>query len=213
VLEFAERLDDEIQFESARSMGPDEFARWVEARPASDINHYELLNGRVVMTPPAGYPHGEIGGALQFVLSSHVRPRGLGKVFDSSQGFRLPTGDTVEPDHSLVSNERWTAMGAPVRGEFLRVVPDLLVEVLSRSTRSRDRGEKKGIYERNGAREYRLVDPVAGEITVFVARDGRFGEGRVYGDGERVRSEILEGLEEDVATLVAGGQDGVPSET
>jgi Uma2 family endonuclease len=191
-----------------------EFARWVEARPSSDLNHYELLNGRVVMTPPAGYPHGEIGSALQFMLSSYVRPRGLGKVFDSSQGFRLPTGDTVEPDHGFVSLERWSAMGTPVRGEFLRVVPDLLVEVLSRSTRSRDRGEKKGIYERNGVREYWLVDPVAAEITVFaLGGDGRFGKGRVYGDGERVRSEILQGLEEDVATLVAGGREGVPSET
>lgn len=206
-------MEDDVQFESVRCMGPDEFARWVEARPSSDMNHYELLNGRVVLTPPAGYPHGEIGGALQFMLSSHVRPRALGRVFDSSQGFRLATGDTVEPDHSFVSNERWAAMGPPIVGQFLRVVPDLLIEVLSRSTRSRDRGEKKGIYERNGVREYWLVDPVAGEITVFALRDGRFGAGTVYGRGERVRSEILTGLAEDVSTLVAGGEEGVTSQT
>jgi Uma2 family endonuclease len=206
-------MDDDFQFQSVRRMGPDEFARWVEARPASDINHYELLGGHIVMTPPAGYPHGEIGSALQFLLVAFVRARKVGRVFDSSQGFRLPTGDTVEPDHSFVSNERWTAMGAPVHGEFLRVVPDLVVEVLSRSTRARDRRQKKKIYERNGVREYWLVDAAARSITVFVLRDGRYEKGRLYEEGERVRSEILEGLEEDVSTLVGGGGDGVPSET
>lgn len=205
-------MGDDFQFESARYMGPDEFARWVEARPSSDLNHYELLNGRVVMTPPAGYPHGEVGSELQFVLKRFVRAKQIGRVFDSSQGFCLLTGDTVEPDHSFVSKERWAAMGAPVKGEFPTVVPDLVIEVLSRSTRSRDRGEKKGIYEQNGVREYWLVDPLAGEITVFVLRDGRFDTGRVYAEGERVSSEVLVGLEEDVSTLVAGGPEGVPSD-
>jgi Uma2 family endonuclease len=193
-------------------MGPDEFARWVEARPSDDINHYELLDGRIVMTPPAGYPHGRVGSALQVLLGVFVSTRKRGIVFDSSQGFRLPTGDTVEPDHSFVSNERWKAMGAPVHGELLRVVPDLVIEVLSPSTRSRDRRQRKKIYERNAVREYWLVDSVAGVITVFVLRDGRYGKARAYASGERVRSEILEGLEEDVVTLVAGGEETVPSE-
>ena len=204
-------MEDDFQFESLQYLEPDEFARWIEGRPSTDINHYELLNGRVVMTPPAGHPHGEIGNALQILLGVFVRSHRLGRVFDSSQGFRLPNGDTVEPDHGFVSNERWKQMGPPVRGKFLSVVPDLIVEVLSASTRSRDRGEKKGIYEHNGVREYWLVDPVVREITVFVLRDGRYGKGQVYAEGERVRSEILPGLEEDVSTLVAGGEEGVPS--
>lgn len=206
-------MEDDFQFESVSKMGPDEFARWVEGRPASDLYHYELLDGQIVMTPPAGYPHGLIGSSLQGMLGTFVRARKLGHVFDSSQGFRLTTGDTVEPDHSFVSNERWKAMGKPVRGEFLRVVPDLVIEVLSRSTRARDRGQKKKIYARNGVREYWIVDPVAGAITVVVLRRGRYGKGTVYAEGELVRSEILQGLEEDVSTLVAGGGDGVPSET
>jgi Uma2 family endonuclease len=90
-----------------------------------------------------------------------VKQRRNGKVLDSSQGFELPSGDTVEPDHSFVSNERWDAAPAPKLGEFLKVVPDLVVEVLSQKTASQDRGEKKAIYERNGVREYWLVDPRA----------------------------------------------------
>ncbi len=38
-----------------------------------------------------------------------MRSRGLGRVFDSSQGFALPSKDTVEPDTAFVSSERWAA--------------------------------------------------------------------------------------------------------
>ena len=193
-------------------MEPEEFARWVDDRPSTDLNHYELVNGRVVVTPPAGHPHGAIESELQFVIGVFVRAHALGRVFGSSQGFRLPSGDTLEPDLGFVSNARWRAIGTPVAGEFLKVVPDLVVEILSPSTRSRDPREKKAIYERNGVREYWLVDSVATEVTVFVLQDGRYGAGHVFVAGERVRSEILAGLEADVSTLVAGGEVGVRSE-
>jgi hypothetical protein len=36
----------------------DEFGDWVNERRRSDINHDELLNGRLVLPPPARRPHG-----------------------------------------------------------------------------------------------------------------------------------------------------------
>ena len=87
----------ELAFESTRTLTQEEFAAWVAARWRGDLNHYELLDGRVVMTPPAGYPHGAIAAALGGILEPFVRQRKLGKCFDSSQGFELPSGDTVEP--------------------------------------------------------------------------------------------------------------------
>src|SRR5262245_3359046 len=121
----------EIQFESVASMSQADFFDWVIERQRWDPNHYELLNGRIVMTPPAGYPHGGVGSNLQYILGAYVRTAATGRVFDSSQGFELPSGDTVEPDHTFVSNGRWSAAPAPEEGKFLRVVPDLVVEVLS----------------------------------------------------------------------------------
>jgi len=54
----------EPAFESMHALSQEEFAAWVAARWRGDLNHYELLDGRVVMTPPAGYPHGSIEAAL-----------------------------------------------------------------------------------------------------------------------------------------------------
>jgi Uma2 family endonuclease len=131
-----------------------------------------------------------------------VRPRRNGKVLDSSQGFELPSGDTVEPDHSFVSKERWDAAPAPKFGEFLKAVPDLVVEVLSQKTASQDRGEKKAIYELNGVREYWLVDPRARTLTVFLLADGRFDSGRTLSEEQRWQSHVLDGLDFAIRELL-----------
>src|SRR5262245_47002359 len=89
--------------ESTRPMDQEEFGRWVRMREErGDINHYELLHERIVMTPPAGYPHGAVEAKVQRILGNFVAEHGAGTVFGSSQGFDLPSGDTVEPDASFV---------------------------------------------------------------------------------------------------------------
>jgi Uma2 family endonuclease len=67
-----------------------------------------------VTTPPAGYPYGEIESKLQVIVAEAVRARVWGRVLGSSQGYELPSGDTVEPDTSVLSNERWAAGPPPV---------------------------------------------------------------------------------------------------
>jgi Uma2 family endonuclease len=191
-----------LVFESTRTVTPEEFGEWVEARErAHDDRRSELLNGRIVMTPPAGYPHGLIEARLVHVVSSVVRERRLGDVFGSSQGFALPSGDTVEPDVSFVSKERWAAAPPPENGKFIRVVPSLVFEILSTSTASRDRGEKKAIYEKNGVSEYWLVDFYAREALVFQLEGDRYGKERVYSGAERAVSGVVKELVIELADV------------
>ena len=190
----------ELAFESTRSVTREEFAAWLATRPRTDCNHYELLRGRVVMTPPAGYPHGLVEGAVSRVLAPFVHERGLGVLMGSSQGFELPSGDTVEPDVSVVLAERWAA-ARPEVGAFLRVVPDLIVEILSPSTAPRDRGEKRDIYEQNGVREYWIIDPRQRQLTVFTLVESAFDAGVVYATSDASRSALLPDLTIDVAAL------------
>src|SRR4051794_30959165 len=106
-----------LGFESVRYVTPEEFHRFVEDRErAGDINGYELLNGRVVMNPPAGWPHGAVENEIQWVLSNWVRRKAIGILFGSSQGFELPSGDVVAPDYSFVTHERFRA-ASPRTGE------------------------------------------------------------------------------------------------
>jgi Uma2 family endonuclease len=194
----------DVSFESVTTMSQGEFAAWVAKRASWDRNRYELLNGRIVMNPSAGYPHGNVGNNVQLLLGNFVKSRKLGLVLDSSQGYELPSGDTLEPDHSFVSRARWDAAPEPQPGEFLRVVPDLVVEVLSPSTASRDRGEKKAIYALNGVREYWLVDTRSRELVVFTrGGDDKWDLGRVHSATDRARSTVLDGLELAIAEIFA----------
>lgn len=187
-------------FRSRDPMTQSEFARWVQTVSANDPYHYELLEGFVVREPPAGWPHGEIEGEVVARLKSFPEARRLGRVFASSQGFELPTGDTVEPDASFVSAERWRALAHPVQG-FPPVVPDLVVEILSPSTRRIDQEQKKRIYERNGVREYWLIDPRLEGVRFLVLKGRKFDEDRLLSGGDILRSHVLPGLEIPVAEL------------
>jgi len=192
----------ETAFRSDERFTQDEFRRWLDERPSSDINHYELIGGRIVMTPPAGWPHGRIGAEVVRYIHEAASAARLGVVLDSSAGFDLPSGDTVEPDVSFVSNERFAAGPSPERGKFLRIVPTLVVEILSRSTARRDRTEKKDVYAQNGVAEYWIVDPDARSVTVHVLRDDGYDAGRAFTSG-RVESPALPAVDVIVEDLFA----------
>jgi Uma2 family endonuclease len=181
-------------FVSTETFTQKEFKRWLDEQPASDINHYELLRGRIVMSPPAGWPHGSVEANLLAPMVSFVRTHGLGQVMGSSAGYDLPSGDTVEPDISFISAARFAAGPAPQPGKFLRIVPNLVAEILSPATAQKDQTEKKAIYAENGVEEYWIVDSKRREITVFPLSGKRFGRGAVYTARDTLRSRVLDGF-------------------
>lgn len=183
-------------FESVGTHTLEEYLEFLRLRErAGDIHHYELLRGKIVMTPPAGWPHGSIEGRIVGALSAFVRSRDLGEVFGSSQGFHFPSNDVVEPDVSFVTKASLSA-ARPEPRAFLRVVPDLIVEILS-SNRSHDLNEKRAIYEQQGVGEYWIVDPGARTIGVLLNVAGRFVE--QPHDGTTLRSAILTGFSMTIA--------------
>jgi Uma2 family endonuclease len=69
------------------------------------------------------------------------------------------------------------------------------VEVLSPRTARRDRGPKRDIYERNGVREYWLVDPRRREIIVLARGTAGHFVTACAAAGERpARSALLSGF-------------------
>jgi Uma2 family endonuclease len=180
----------ETSFRSEERFTQDEFRSWLEARPAADVNHYELIRGRIVMSPPARWRHGRVGARLSSFLERGAAEIGLGQVFDSSTGYELASGDTLEPDVSFVSTGRWSSLPRPLPEGFLPVAPDLVIEVLSPSTARRDFTEKKEIYAANGVDEYWIVDADRRRVTIFSRGGTSFDAGRIVTDG-RVVSRVL----------------------
>jgi Uma2 family endonuclease len=183
----------DITLVSDRWFSQPEFAALME-QSRDQLNHYELLNGRIVVNPPSGWPHGETEALIANIIVTFVRSRHLGGASGSSQGFELPSGDTVAPDVSFVSAARWEKSGPHERGKFLKVVPDLVVEILSASTAPYDRGEKKAIYQQNGVREYWIVDTAARRVALFSLTEAGYQKPRLFEEADTVESVVLSGL-------------------
>lgn len=153
------------------------------------------------MNPPAGWEHGELEARLSRVIQEFVENNELGKVFGSSAGYNLPSGDILEPDISFISQQRWSQGPHVGRGQFLKIVPNLVIEILSPSTARRDRTDKKFIYEANGVDELWLVDRTKREVTVFTNSGKQFDAGTRYGARQTLRSRQLPGFSQPVRLL------------
>lgn len=117
----------------------------------SEAKRFELVGGVLREREPKGAEHGEIEVQLMLPLGSYVLRRGLGRVYPSDTHFILPlaTGEeTVAPDLAFVRTDRLPPSGQ--RTGFLRLAPDLVVEVVSPSERPAAVAEKVSLYQDAG---------------------------------------------------------------
>lgn len=190
-------------FRSEERFTQGEFLQWLRGLRPSDINRYELLGGRILMTPLAGFGHSALAARIVYALSRYAHATGSGLVLESSAGFKLPSGDTLEPDVTFLSAARLAAGPKPAPASFLEIVPDLVVEVLSRSTARRDRVEKKKVYAHCGVDEYWLVDPRRRTVEIFTREGETFGAARVFRSGA-LTSRVIRELDLSLEELFAG---------
>lgn len=191
----------ETTFVSTDRFNQSAFKRWVETRPATDINHYELTNGRIVMTPPAGWGHGEVEARMSRILLEFVESSKLGKIFGSSTGYNLPSGDILEPDISFIATARWIKGPQVGRGQFLKIVPNLVVEILSPATAQRDRIDKKKIYETNRVDELWLVDAAKREVIAYNLDGTKYGPGKRFAARDIIQSRMLPGFRKSTRSM------------
>ncbi|MEH1786127.1 Uma2 family endonuclease [Nostoc sp.] len=135
----------------------------------------ELVEGNIIVMGPSDYESDEIGSRLLTFLNIWVMPRKLGRVTGSSAGFILPsiendeTGGDPEkrnlraPDVSFVRAERLKK----TQRDFVQLVPDLMVEVKSKSDRIKLLQEKIKLFLELGSTVGILIDPDKVLVTVY----------------------------------------------
>jgi Uma2 family endonuclease len=135
----------------------------------------ELVNGSILAMGPSDYISEEIGAELIRLLGNWVRPRRLGRVTGSSAGFILPNHDLRAPDVSFVKAERLKQS----RRDFVELLPDLIVEIKSKTDRIKPLREKIEYFLELGTIVGILIDPDRLTLTVYrpestpqVLRDG-----------------------------------------
>ena len=113
----------------------------------------------------------------------------------------LSPHDVVRPD---LAGWRRDRLPAPWDARPIRVVPDWVCEVLSPSTASRDRVEKRRLYARSGVAFYWLIDPAAGTLEALRLDDGgRWLEPGSWSTADGARIAPFDGIELELARIFA----------
>ena len=133
-------------------------------------NVYEIISGEKFKFLSDNLTTSQIKGRIAFSICKHFIATKSGHAFFNTRVYFSDENSFI-PDVVVVlkSNEKILAGRKNIYG-----APDMVVEVLSYSTRNRDLGVKKDTYEAQGVREYWIVDPWAKSVAVYLLRDGKY---------------------------------------
>jgi Uma2 family endonuclease len=132
-----------------------------------DLKFERTANGHLIIMPPTGGATGDRNSELNFQIRAWNRQTKLGKVFDSSTGFKLPNGADRSPDVAWLQLDRWNALTPEQQEKFLPLCPDFVVELMSPSDSLKTTQAKMQEYIDNGARLGWLIDRANQQVEVY----------------------------------------------
>lgn len=124
-------------------------------------------NGEVIFMPPTGAETGDRNSEINFQLRLWNNQYKLGKVFDSSTGFRFPSGAMRSPDASWIPLTKWETLEPSSRSKFLPFAPDFMIELLSPSDRAETTRQKMQEYIENGTELGWLINRKQKEVEIY----------------------------------------------
>jgi Uma2 family endonuclease len=136
-----------------------------------DGQRHELIDGEHYVTPSPVPRHQRISGNLYWLLRSYLEEHPIGEVFYAPLDVVFSHFDVVEPDVLYISRKRAQEV---LTAKHVKGTPDLVVEIGSPGTRTRDETIKRRLYERSSVPEYWVVDPELDVIRIYRRRGDRF---------------------------------------
>jgi Uma2 family endonuclease len=155
-----------------------------------DRNRYELIEGELFVSAAPNTEHQRTTGRLFRRLADHVEEHDLGEVFVAPYDVVLDASTVLESDTVFVSKARQSI----IKPACIEGVPDLVVEVLSDSSRTIDRFVKRDRYAEFGVPEYWLLDPVEPRIEVLRLEAAKYHVVGSFGPGDTLESPTFSGL-------------------
>jgi len=120
-----------INFNPIITISDDQFYQLCRANP--DIKFERNPQGEIIIMSPTGGETGNRNAEIIVEFGIWNRRTKLGKVFDSSTGFKLPQGGDRSPDVAWVRQERWDSLTPEQKEKFPPIAPDFVLELLSPS--------------------------------------------------------------------------------
>ncbi len=137
---------------------------------SDDGKRHELIDGEHYVTPAPLTKHQRISSNLLAAIHHHCQHTKHGRVFSAPTDVVFTETDVVQPDLLYIATER----GHLITRENIQGSPDLIVEILSDSTRRRDERLKRNLYEQHGVKEYWIVDPELDSVKLYCLHNGHY---------------------------------------
>jgi Uma2 family endonuclease len=164
-----------------------DFRNWVQSGEFPQSGRIDYVAGRIEvdMSPEDLFCHGTLKGEIHGVLHQRVKRESLGHLFTDSTRVSCPDTDlSVEPDVVFVSDEAIdtgrvrlvpSASREPGRYVELEGAPDLVVEIVSDSSVTKDTRHLPAAYIRAGVREFWLADARKDPVVFRIHQPGQTG--------------------------------------
>lgn len=155
----------------------------------------EIIDGEMIVTPRPSRRHIYTASALDKKIGPPYQfgegggPGGWIILVEPEIGFG---GDILVPDLAGWKEERYPDEEAH---NWISVAPDWVCEVVSPSTRQRDKMEKMAIYAQEGVPYFWLIDPIAKTLDAFRLEGRKWVVVGLYVEGAKARIEPFEDIE------------------
>lgn len=162
-----------------------------------DGNRYEIIDGELVVSAAPNRKHQRWSGTLFDLLRAREKA-GLGEAYHAPVDVQLfpdRPSPIVQPDLIFIRAERLRIFGP----DLVVGAPDLVVEILSPSTRTMDLTRKAQLYAEAGVPEYGVADPDEPSFHLYALIDGEYRE--IAAEAGKVRSVVVPGLVVDLEAL------------
>jgi len=181
-------------------MDRDEFERRWDAMP--ELEHAELIEGVVYLMPASlsmkhGAPHFDL-----IALLGYYRMQTRGVAGADNPSIRFDNRNMPQPDVILRIDDEHGGQSRIDADGYLDGGPEMIAEIANTS-KSRDLGVKKTVYQRNEVREYIVWRTQDKAIDWFILRDDAYVPLQPGSDGI-TRSEVFPGLWLETSALLIG---------
>lgn len=132
--------------------------------------HAEWVQGEVLLMSPASDRHQNISGFLESILRIFVESNNLGIIRSAPFLMRINEHTAREPDLLFLSKEHQERLTST----YLNGPANLVIEIVSPESLTRDRDDKYFEYEQAGVPEYWLIDPIHQQAKFFQMKDGNY---------------------------------------
>ncbi|MEM8585989.1 MAG: Uma2 family endonuclease [Bacteroidota bacterium] len=147
----------------------------------------EFINGEIVMHSPVKRRHLEVSQNLFRAVSIYSILNDLGEVSIEKALIEVGRND-YEPDLCFWKKDRTEAWDGEI---MVHPVPNLVVEILSESTKARDRDIKYTSYESHGVEEYWIIDPLRKTIEQYISTETKGGKYKFHLNGLLQFEDVL----------------------